>query len=114
METFTKTEIELRKQLNIYVDKFKQVEETLNKSNELFMTFRKEMEQVCLFCPITFAIKRYIYVSLIGVCIHQMTKKTKKLEKENSAIKGKCDTMNKNILEMAEEVCFCLKLFSKG
>ncbi|CAG8496194.1 17942_t:CDS:10 [Cetraspora pellucida] len=77
VETFTKTEIELRKQLNIYVDKFKQVEETLNKSNELFMTFRKEMEQ--------------------------MTKKTKKLEKENSAIKGKCDTMNKNILEMAEE-----------
>jgi len=46
IETFTKTETELRKQLNVYVDKFKQVEETLNKSNELFLTFRKEMEQV--------------------------------------------------------------------
>lgn len=46
VETFTKTETELRKQLNVYVDKFKQVEETLNKSNELFLTFRKEMEQV--------------------------------------------------------------------
>ena len=46
IETFTKTEAELRKQLNVYVDKFKQVEETLNKSNELFLTFRKEMEQV--------------------------------------------------------------------
>ncbi|CAG8487361.1 2387_t:CDS:10 [Diversispora eburnea] len=77
VDTLAKNEIELRKQLNVYVDKFKQVEETLNKSNELFMTFRKEMEQ--------------------------MTKKTKKLEKENSSIKGKCDTMNKNILEMAEE-----------
>ncbi|CAG8685161.1 1998_t:CDS:2, partial [Funneliformis mosseae] len=77
VETFTKTEAELRKQLNVYVDKFKQVEETLNKSNDLFLNFRKEMEQ--------------------------MTKKTKKLEKENSSIKGKCDTMNKNILEMAEE-----------
>jgi hypothetical protein len=49
VETFTKTEAELRKQLNVYVDKFKQVEETLNKSNELFLSFRKEMEQVWLF-----------------------------------------------------------------
>ncbi|CAG8457236.1 1032_t:CDS:10 [Ambispora leptoticha] len=77
VDAFTKTETELRKQLNVYVDKFKAVEETLNKSNELFLTFRKEMEQ--------------------------MTKKTKKLEKENASIKNKCDTMNKNIFEMAEE-----------
>src|SRR4051812_32315676 len=33
-----------------------------------------------------------------------MTKKTKKLEKENTSIKAKCELMNKNILEMAEEV----------
>lgn len=46
----------------------------------------------------------HLYYSLIGVLIPQMTKKTKKLEKENSSIKGKCDIMNKNILEMAEEV----------
>ncbi|KAG9293690.1 hypothetical protein G9A89_019027 [Geosiphon pyriformis] len=77
VNAFAKTETDLRKQLNVYVDKFKAVEETLNKSNELFLTFRKEMEQ--------------------------MTKKTKKLEKENASIKTKCDTMNKNILEMAEE-----------
>ncbi|GET62971.1 alpha-taxilin, putative [Rhizophagus irregularis DAOM 181602=DAOM 197198] len=62
VETFTKTETELRKQLNVYVDK-----------------------------------------NGTGVLIPQMTKKTKKLEKENSSIKGKCDIMNKNILEMAEE-----------
>lgn len=49
VDTLAKNEVELRKQLNVYVDKFKQVEETLNKSNELFTTFRKEMEQVCLF-----------------------------------------------------------------
>ncbi|TPX67405.1 hypothetical protein SpCBS45565_g03821 [Spizellomyces sp. 'palustris'] len=75
--SFVKTETDLRKQLSIYVEKFKQVEETLNKSNELFITFRKEMEQ--------------------------MTKKTRKLEKENTAAKLKCEKMNKNILEMAEE-----------
>ncbi|KAJ3015874.1 hypothetical protein HKX48_004322 [Thoreauomyces humboldtii] len=75
--SFVKTETDLRQQLSIYVEKFKQVEETLNKSNELFITFRKEMEQ--------------------------MTKKTRKLEKENATVRLKCERMNKNILEMAEE-----------
>ncbi|KAG0208745.1 hypothetical protein BGX28_000366 [Mortierella sp. GBA30] len=77
LNAFSKTEAELRKQLNIYVDKFKQVEETLNKSNSLFQTFRKEMEA--------------------------MSKKGSSLEKVNLAIRAKCDTMNRNILEMAEE-----------
>ncbi|KAF9087311.1 hypothetical protein BGX23_008210 [Mortierella sp. AD031] len=77
LNAFSKTEAELRKQLNVYVDKFKQVEETLNKSNSLFQTFRKEMEA--------------------------MSKKGSSLEKVNLAIRAKCDTMNHNILEMAEE-----------
>ncbi|KAK9368137.1 myosin-like coiled-coil protein-domain-containing protein, partial [Lipomyces kononenkoae] len=77
ISTFTQTEAELRSQLNVYVEKFKQVEDTLNNSNDLFLTFRKEMEQ--------------------------MTKKTKKLEKENKQLTKKAETMNKNILEMAEE-----------
>ncbi|KAF9563435.1 hypothetical protein EC968_004845 [Mortierella alpina] len=77
LNAFSKTEAELRKQLNVYVEKFKQVEETLNKSNSLFQTFRKEMEA--------------------------MSKKGSSLEKVNLAIRAKCDTMNRNILEMAEE-----------
>ncbi|KAF9114025.1 hypothetical protein BGX27_000293 [Mortierella sp. AM989] len=77
LSTFTKTEAELRKQLNVYVEKFKQVEETLNKSNSLFQSFRKEIEV--------------------------MSKKGTNLERVNSAIRSKCDTMNRNILEMAEE-----------
>lgn len=72
-----RTESELRKQLGVYVDKFRQVEDTLNKSNELFTTFRKEMDE--------------------------MTKKTKRLERENTSLRQKCDTMNRNVLEMAEE-----------
>lgn len=93
--TFSKTETELRSQLNIYVDKFKQawfpfacyfeiriltylkVEDTLNNSNDLFLTFRKEMEE--------------------------MSKKTKRLEKENMTLTRKHDLTNRNILEMAEE-----------
>jgi chromosome segregation ATPase len=72
------SEQELRKQLSVYVDKFRQVEETLNRSNELFTTFRREMDQ--------------------------MTKKTRRLERDNQALKQKSDTTNRNILEMAEEV----------
>ncbi|KAI5306013.1 hypothetical protein KEM56_002539 [Ascosphaera pollenicola] len=75
--SFSATEAELRAQLNIYVEKFKQVEDTLNNSNELFMTFRKEMEE--------------------------MSKKTKKLEKENQTLTRKHDQTNRNIIEMAEE-----------
>ncbi|QSZ37547.1 hypothetical protein DSL72_008645 [Monilinia vaccinii-corymbosi] len=75
--TFSKTETELRNQLNIYVEKFKQVEDTLNNSNDLFLTFRKEMEE--------------------------MSKKTKRLEKENMALNRKHDVTTKNIFQMAEE-----------
>ncbi|KAI1138668.1 myosin-like coiled-coil protein-domain-containing protein [Hypoxylon sp. FL0543] len=54
-----------------------QVEDTLNNSNDLFLTFRKEMED--------------------------MSKKTKKLEKENEAYKRKEGALNQNIFKMAEE-----------
>lgn len=86
----------MRSQLNIYVEKFKQVqkgsynpshspvadedhqvEDTLNNSNDLFLTFRKEMEE--------------------------MSKKTKRLEKENHTLNRKHEQTNRNILEMAEE-----------
>ncbi|BCS24094.1 taxilin [Aspergillus puulaauensis] len=60
VSTFSHTESELRSQLNIYVEKFKQ-----------------EMEE--------------------------MSKKTKRLEKENLTLTRKHDQTNRNILEMAEE-----------
>ena len=93
VSTFSQTETELRSQLNIYVEKFKQVgihlgiwshethrsqvEDTLNNSNDLFLTFRKEMEE--------------------------MSKKTKRLEKENLKLTRKHEATNQNILKMAEE-----------
>lgn len=49
----------------------------MNNSNELFLTFRKEMEE--------------------------MSKKTKRLERENLTLTRKHDQTNRNILEMAEE-----------
>ncbi|KAI9668285.1 MAG: hypothetical protein M1821_001105 [Bathelium mastoideum] len=82
VSTFSQTETELRSQLNIYVEKFKQgiirqVEDTLNNSNDLFLTFRKEMEE--------------------------MSKKTKRLEKENYQLTRKQKTTGENVLKMAEE-----------
>ncbi len=53
------------------------MEDTLNNSNDLFLTFRKEMEE--------------------------MSKKTKRLEKENMNLIRKHDLTNQNILKMAEE-----------
>ena len=53
------------------------MEDTLNNSNDLFLTFRKEMEE--------------------------MSKKTKRLEKENLTLTRKHALTNRNILEMAEE-----------
>lgn len=53
------------------------MEDTLNNSNDLFLTFRKEMEE--------------------------MSKKTKRLEKENMALTRKHDVTTKNIFQMAED-----------
>lgn len=77
VSTFSQTETELRTQLNIYVEKFKQVEETLNNSNDLFLTFRKEMEE--------------------------MSKKTKRLEKENNNLTRNKEITSRNIGELVEE-----------
>lgn len=54
-----------------------QVEDTLNNSNDLFLTFRKEMEE--------------------------MSKKTKRLEKENLTLTRRHDQTTQNVLRLAEE-----------
>lgn len=77
VSAFSKTESELRGQLNVYVDKFKQVEDTLNNSNDLFLSFRREMED--------------------------MSKKGKRLEKENETLKKQKEATAANIIRMAEE-----------
>ncbi|KAJ3228121.1 hypothetical protein HDU81_006296 [Chytriomyces hyalinus] len=75
--SFLTTERDLRKQLQVYVDKFRQVEETLNKSNELFSTFRIEMEA--------------------------MTSKTKSLESDNLTLKARLDAINNTMVQVAQE-----------
>lgn len=59
------------------MDKFEEFQTTMAKSNELFTTFRQEMEK--------------------------MTKKIKKLEKETIIWRTKWENNNKALLQMAEE-----------
>lgn len=39
-------ELRLKQQLTLYMDKFEEFQTTLAKSNELFTSFREEMEKV--------------------------------------------------------------------
>ena len=77
INTLTRSEQDLKAQVRQYVEKFRQVEETLGKSNDLFGTFRAEMEQ--------------------------MGAKLARLERENTQLNSKCATLSKNIIEMADE-----------
>ncbi|XP_019935505.2 gamma-taxilin-like isoform X2 [Paralichthys olivaceus] len=76
-ELMKEQETQLKQQLSLYMDKFEEFQSTLAKSNEVFTTFRQEMEK--------------------------MTKKIKKLEKETTQWKTKWESNNQALLQMAEE-----------
>ncbi|XP_029592121.1 alpha-taxilin isoform X3 [Salmo trutta] len=67
----------LKQQLSLYTEKFEEFQTTLSKSNEVFTTFKQEMEK--------------------------MTKKIKKLEKETTMYRSRWESSNKALLNMAEE-----------
>ncbi|XP_029952278.1 gamma-taxilin [Salarias fasciatus] len=76
-ELMKEQEAQLKQQLSLYMDKFEEFQSTLAKSNEVFTTFRQEMEK--------------------------MTKKIKKLEKETTQWRTKWESNNQALLQMAEE-----------
>lgn len=89
-------------QLSLYTEKFEEFQTTLSKSNEVFTTFKQEMEKVrvwgrreelCRLCS------TWLFDFVI-----QMTKKIKKLEKETAMYRSRWESSNKALLEMAEEV----------
>lgn len=45
-ELLTQQEADLRGQLSLYSDKFEEFQKTLTKSNQVFGTFKKEMDKV--------------------------------------------------------------------
>ena len=80
-------------QLSLYAGKFEQFQETLNRSNEVFTTFKQEMERVW---------PSYVCYQLTHL---QMTKTIKKSEKENLVLRKKCEQTDYTLIELAEEVC---------
>ncbi|XP_034560411.1 alpha-taxilin isoform X2 [Notolabrus celidotus] len=76
-ELMKQQEVHLKQQLSLYTEKFEEFQTTLSKSNEVFTTFKQEMEK--------------------------MTKKIKKLEKETAVYRSRWESSNKALLEMAEE-----------
>lgn len=70
-------EISLRTQLNSYMEKYEDFQKTLEKSNQIFHTFKKEMEE--------------------------MAKKIKKTEKDTKSWKERWEGANKALLEMVTE-----------
>ncbi|XP_041665530.1 alpha-taxilin isoform X2 [Cheilinus undulatus] len=76
-ELMKQQEVHLKQQLSLYTEKFEEFQTTLSKSNEVFTTFKQEMEK--------------------------MTKKIKKLEKETAIYRSRWESSNKALLEMAEE-----------
>ncbi|GER28834.1 taxilin [Striga asiatica] len=71
------TEKNLRLQLTADGEKFQQFQEALMKSNEVFETFKQEIEK--------------------------MAKSIKELKKENNLLKGKCEKTDVTIIELANE-----------
>ncbi|KAJ3609435.1 hypothetical protein NHX12_023956 [Muraenolepis orangiensis] len=76
-ELMKQQEVHLKQQLLLYTEKFEEFQTTLAKSNEVFNTFKQEMEK--------------------------MTKKIKKLEKETTMYRSRWESSNMTLLEMAEE-----------
>ncbi|KAF4324539.1 hypothetical protein BBO99_00001735 [Phytophthora kernoviae] len=74
---FSDREIQLQAQLSSYSEKFDVVQETLTKSNQMFTTFREEMDK--------------------------MAKTTKKLEKENLALRKKCAAYDSGAIASIQE-----------
>jgi Myosin-like coiled-coil protein len=77
IDALTKTEAELRSQLALYAEKFEQFQETLTKSNDVFSTFKQEMER--------------------------MSDTIKKNEKENELLRSKRDQTDVALIDLAEE-----------
>ncbi|XP_063676755.1 alpha-taxilin-like [Bolinopsis microptera] len=77
-ELLVEQEQELRNQLSLYTEKFEEFQKTLTRSNDVFATFKQEM--------------------------NKMSKTIKKLEKENLSWKGKHEQVSKSMFTMAEEL----------
>lgn len=74
MDAVTQREEDLRRQLDTYADKFNQVQEAINKSNQVFGTFKQEMEQVGNFWLFFFSFNQVSLTTLPFIFSLQLTR----------------------------------------
>ena len=51
IELLEAQEKQLRAQVSLYTEKYEEFQQTLGKSNEVFQSFKSEMEKVCFLVP---------------------------------------------------------------
>lgn len=76
IDTLGKTEQQLRAKLRLYAEKFEQLQGNLSKSNEVFASFKLEMDR--------------------------LTRVSKTLEKDNSNLRQKCEHTDNTLINMSE------------
>ncbi len=109
-EQLTQQEADLRGQLSLYSDKFEEFQKTLTKSNQVFGTFKKEMDKVTILISLptpTIHFLKNSHVKAPDLSIFssiQMSKTIGTLEKEMLMWKGRYEKCNKSLLDMAQEV----------
>lgn len=62
-------ELQLKQQLTLYMDKFEEFQTTLAKSNEVFTSFRQEMEKVCCFLLMCFFWSVWLYTDNVVLSV---------------------------------------------
>lgn len=104
------------------------MQEALSKSNEIFETFKQEIEKVGIHTFVTFHPVFQTCYPKNDAFLHQvvfgsektdnflslfmwiqMAKSVKELKKENTFLKSKCEKSDVSLIELVEEVihCFC-------
>ena len=116
-----------RTQIAVYSEKFEQFQETLTRSNEVFSSFKKDMEKVSkmtfsLSLSLFFFLRNMFLFILIGFIIFlhihfnnlQLTKANKKLEQENNTWRSRWEKTNNTLIDMLEERNEQAKVQCKG
>ena len=121
----TQREAEVRQQLETYADKFEQIQEAINKSTVVFGAFKREMDTVRAHAVVGGASRGGGAVPTTtnvcerasargargcgcgcgcGLTVFQMTKKLRRMERDNDALQGRCDSMSQQITDLKAEV----------
>lgn len=104
-EFHQEAEKQLRAQLATYTEKYDEFQNTLKKSNQVFESFKSEMDKVYFGGFFESSTKYY-------TCFIKMTKKMKKLEQDTQMWKNKwenCEKLLQNSMKIVScFVCFVL------